>query len=70
MQAIYAAPFANEKAATPREGMEKSYDEILKLLGLMGRGDLVEKVYRGSTAFMTNEKTPVPSAAASFLTTM
>ena len=32
VKAIYAAPFSNEKAAAPAEGMEKSYQEILKLL--------------------------------------
>ena len=63
---ICAAPFLNEKSVSPEDGMNKSYDEILKVLGLMGRGDLTEKVYR-SAAFMTDEKTPVPSAAASFL---
>lgn len=29
LQAIYAAPFLNEKAETPGSGMEKSYQEIL-----------------------------------------
>ena len=34
LQAIYAAPFFNEKSTGPEDGMEKSYREILTLLGL------------------------------------
>ena len=34
LQAVYAAPFLNEKAGTPKMGMEKSYDEILRILRL------------------------------------
>ena len=33
-KAIYAAPFLNEKSVSPKDGMEKSYDEIFKLLSL------------------------------------
>ena len=36
-EAIYAAPFSNERASTPAEGMALSYDEILRLLSLMGK---------------------------------
>ena len=41
LQAVYAAPFSNEKAKDPAEGMEKSYQEILHILTLMERDDLV-----------------------------
>lgn len=61
VKAIYAAPFSNSRAATPDEGMEKSYDEILKLLGIMG--ERVD-VLRGSTSYLPNEQTPVVSDAA------
>ena len=37
MKAIYAAPFFNGNSTSPEDGMEKSYDEILNLLTLMGR---------------------------------
>ncbi|MCW5941050.1 MAG: nucleoside hydrolase [Fimbriimonadaceae bacterium] len=37
VEAIVAAPFVNERAATAKEGMEKSFDEILRLLEIMGR---------------------------------
>ena len=35
VRGICAAPFTNEKSSGPEDGMEKSYDEILKLLSLM-----------------------------------
>ncbi len=64
VQAIYAAPFSNEKAATPAEGMQKSYDEIFNILRLNGREDLFPIVHRGSTAYLPDEKTPIESDAA------
>lgn len=64
LQAIYAAPFCNEKAETPGEGMEKSYREILKVLDLAGEEKLRGRVYRGADRFLTDRQTPVESAAA------
>lgn len=60
-RAIYAAPFRNENSEGPADGMEKSYREIRKLLGLMG---LERDVYRGSEAFMRSETEPILSDAA------
>ncbi len=60
-KAIYAAPFLNDRSTSPADGMEKSYNEILKLL------DLAEEkvdVFKGSDSFLKNETTPVVSAAA------
>lgn len=60
-KAFYAAPFFNEKSNGPADGMEKSYDEILKLLKLAG----VEKdVFKGSDKYLDDENTPVISDAA------
>ncbi len=64
VKAICAAPFCNQNADTPSEGMEKSYDEILHVLRLMGRGDLAGAVYRGSRDYLADETTPQPSDAA------
>ncbi len=61
VQAFYAAPFFNERSNGPGDGMEKSYDEIQKLLGLMG---ISRPVYRGSTAYLADERTPQVSDAA------
>ncbi len=60
-KALYAAPFLNDLSTSAGDGMEQSYNEILKLLDFMG-----EKVdvFRGSNAFLTDEKTPVVSDAA------
>ena len=60
-KAIYAAPFLNPRSTSPLDGMEKSYDEILKLLSLMGEN---VDVFKGSDKFLDDEKTPVISDAA------
>ncbi|MCL2187340.1 MAG: nucleoside hydrolase [Defluviitaleaceae bacterium] len=60
--AVYAAPFSNVRAETPAEGMEKSYEEILRVLPLCGREGF--PAYRGSTTYLPDEYTPVESEAA------
>ena len=37
LEAIYAAPFHNSRSTSPGDGMDKSYEEILRLLDRMGR---------------------------------
>ena len=64
VKAIYAAPFLNELVQSAKEGMEKSYDEILRLLELMKKEEYQAVTYKGSTNFLENEQTPVASAAA------
>ncbi len=64
---ICAAPFFNKNSSSPAEGMEKSYLEILKILKLLNRSELESKVYRGSPAFLSDEKTPIVSDAAKFI---
>lgn len=63
VEAIYAAPFYNDRSTGPADGMEKSYSEILRLLGMMGRRT-DGFVLRGSTAYLPNGDTPVDSPAA------
>ncbi|MBR5307716.1 MAG: nucleoside hydrolase [Clostridia bacterium] len=67
VRALYAAPFHNDKSNGPCDGMHKSYDEILKVLGLMGREDLSGIVYKGSESYLPDENTFVESAAARHL---
>ena len=67
IRGITAAPFLNERASSPADGMEKSYREIGKLLSLAGREDLLPAVYRGSERYLPDENTPVLSPAAEFL---
>ena len=64
--ALYAAPFHNAKSEGPKDGVEKSYDEIIKLLGLM---NIKKEVYLGSEKYLDDEMTPVDSAAARDLAT-
>lgn len=59
--AIYAAPFLNEKSVSLADGMEKSYNEIFKVLELANEKAAVLK---GSTQYLENETTPVISDAA------
>lgn len=63
-KAIYAAPFFNQHSADPADGMEKSYQEILKLLSLMDKEELEKIVYKGSKNYLPDENTPVDSPAA------
>lgn len=60
-KAIYAAPFFNDNSDNPKDGMEKSYLEILKLLSLMNEKC---EVFKGSEKYLDNEKEPVISPAA------
>ena len=63
LQAITAAPFLNEKVASVKEGMEKSYLEILHILDLMDMNHYNEKVWKGSLSFLTDETTAIDSKA-------
>ncbi len=71
VKGICAAPFylpkVNNKSDSVKDGMKKSYQEILNVLNLAGRIDLTPHVYKGSESFLTDEKTPVPSEAAAFM---
>lgn len=67
VKGICAAPFHNELSESAGDGMEKSYQEIFRLLRLAGREDLNPLVYRGSAAYLPNEATPVSSPAACFM---
>lgn len=64
VKALYAAPFYNARSSGPADGMERSYQEILKLLKLSG---LTYPVYRGSDRYLPDESTPVMSDAARHL---
>ena len=69
-QAITAAPFYRDPrdgvclSSTPKDGMEKSYDEILRILDLCGRPELREHVFKGSEQYLPDETTPAESSAA------
>ncbi|MBK1875492.1 nucleoside hydrolase [Pelagicoccus mobilis] len=48
VEAIYAAPFENSRVASYAEGMELSFQEILRVIGLLGLGG-AGQVFRGAT---------------------
>lgn len=63
VEAVYAAPFTNERSTGPKDGMEKSYDEIIRLLGKMNIST-EGFVYKGSGSYLKDMNIPVPSEAA------
>ena len=63
VEAIYAAPFHNKRSDGPADGMEKSYQEILRLLERLGRTP-EGLVFRGSDAYLPAADRPVDSPAA------
>ena len=60
---VNAAPFRNERAVTPAEGMQKSYDEIFRIRKLADPNANFP-IYRGSTEFMKAVDKPIDSEAA------
>ncbi len=63
VDAVYAAPYYNSRSTGPADGMEKSYQEILRLL------DMLDKspdgfVYRGATDYLKDVSKPIRSEAA------
>lgn len=65
VEAIFAAPFFNHLSSGPKDGMELSYHEILKILKLMNREDI--PVFRGSPMYLPDAHSPVESDAARHL---
>jgi hypothetical protein len=66
VEAFYAAPYFNSRSSGPADGMEKSYEEILRLLGHLGV-DPADKVWRGSTRYLPSPEEAVYSPAAADL---
>ena len=64
LKAVYAAPFFNHRSTSPADGMERSYNEAMKILTLLGREDLKENVYRGATQYLPSETEPVVTDAS------
>jgi len=63
LEAVYAAPFHNKRSESPADGMEKSYQEILRLLKLMGK-EPDGLAYRGSEQYLQDVRQPYHSEAA------
>lgn len=63
VQALYAAPFFNSRSTGPEDGMEKSYQEILRLLHKLGH-PCDGLVFRGSANYLGGYDRPHRSDAA------
>ena len=63
VEALYAAPFFNSRSTGPEDGMERSYEEILRLLDRLDM-DPEGFVYKGSKEYLTDLENPPVSPAA------
>lgn len=63
VQSLYAAPFFNPNSTSPANGMERSYQEILRLLDRLGRSP-EDFVFKGATGYLPGPEQPVDSPAA------
>ena len=62
LQAVYAAPFKNNRSESPEDGMEKSYEEILRLFKLMGKSS-EGLAFKGSNSYLHDITKPIESDA-------
>lgn len=62
LEAVYAAPFHNNRSSGAEDGMEQSYDEILRLLDYLKLSS-DNFVYKGARQFLTKELKGVASPA-------
>lgn len=63
LEAIYAAPYLNARSTSAGDGMEKSYDEILRILKFLGHQHS-NFVFRGSNRFFASAQDAIDSPAA------
>ncbi len=62
LEAVYAAPFSNNRAENPKLGMELSYEEILRILDKMNVNN-EGFAHKGSTKYLTKDLKPESSQA-------
>lgn len=63
VEAIYAAPYLNDRSKSAGDGMKKSYDEILRILSRLNV-DHKNYAFTGSQTFLSGPQKPVESPAA------
>ncbi|AZN39692.1 nucleoside hydrolase [Paenibacillus albus] len=63
VEAFYAAPFFNDLSTGPKDGMEKSYDELKRIASIVPEMEGVP-IYRGSESYLLEAGAPVESEAA------
>jgi len=62
VEAVYAAPFLNDRSKDAEEGMEKSYEEIRRILERLDRSP-EDFAFKGSRAFIADVTRPERSPA-------
>jgi purine nucleosidase len=62
VEGVYAAPFFNHRSTDPGNGMDLSYDEILRLLDRLGKPS-EGFAHRGSSGFLSDYNHPYDSEA-------
>ena len=65
LEAVYAAPFHNGRSEGPGDGMEKSYEEIGRILDLLQAKSI--PALRGATEWLSESHNPVATAAVNDL---
>jgi len=63
LEAVYAAPYFNNRSTSAGDGMEKSYQEILRLLKFLGKSS-EGFAFRGSDRYLEDVSRPIKSDAA------
>jgi len=63
LEAVYAAPYFNNRSTSAGDGMEKSYQEILRLLKMVGKSP-EGFAFRGSGRYLEDVSRPIRSEAA------
>lgn len=66
LEAVYAAPYFNKRSENPGDGMEKSYQEIMRLLKMLGKSP-EGFAFRGSDRYLEDINRPVKSEAVTDL---
>jgi len=62
LEAVYAAPFFNHRSSGPADGMERSYEEIHRVVDLV-EPEKSPAIFRGSDSYLVTVNTPVQSDA-------
>lgn len=63
LKAVFAAPYLNKRSNSPEDGMNKSYEEIIRICHIMKESPN-EFAFEGSRSFMEDNKAPLESPAA------
>jgi inosine-uridine nucleoside N-ribohydrolase len=63
VHAVYAAPYLNNRSTSAADGMEKSYEEILRILAML-KQPTANFAFRGSPRFLSAPNAPIKSDAA------